>query len=388
MKNVLLVFGGVSYEHDISVVTASQIYNKTKIQDVNLILFYISRNGEFFIYESKKFYLNDFSKSKFSAKNKKFKQVVIIPGENNIIFAKSMFGLKEYLKVETAIFACHGGDGENGKLVSIFESVGIFSDAGGFDGLSICMNKFLFKQTMKGLNIPTVRGIRITEREFVESLNDVLKNVKKLKFPVIIKSNTGGSSIGVFTAYNESQFIENVKSAFEFDDEVVVERLIENSREFNVAVLGSQEDFQISEIDEPKKIHEILSFNDKYLSGSKGKGGTKKVETSGSMASQEHKFSAYIDENIKTQLKKYAEKIFKNLNLCGVVRIDFLFDKDTQKLYVCEVNAIPGSLAFYFFCKSNLLVNDLTAKLIHVAENNKLKKKFVNPEFTTSILDG
>ena len=321
MKNILLVFGGKSYEHDISVVTASQIYNKTKIQDVNLVPFYISREGEYFVYESKKFVLSDFSKKGFSGTGKKFRQVCFISGENNKIFVKSFLGLKQYMDCEFAIFACHGASGENGKLVSVFESVNIYSSAGSFDALAICMNKFLFKQVMRGLKIPVVQGFKVTENEFKNEFEKVLNKAKKLNFPVVIKSNSGGSSIGLFISEDEDDFSRDLESAFEFDGEVVIEKFIGNAREFNVAVLGGHDKFEVSQVDEPVKTHEILSFADKYLTGSKTKFGKLKPSKSNSMASQLRNFPAIISEELTEQLRNYALKIFTYLGLTGVVRV-------------------------------------------------------------------
>ena len=387
MKNILLVFGGKSYEHDISVVTASQIYNKTKIQDVNLVPFYVSRDGEYFIYESKKFVLSDFSKKNFNKNNKNFKQVCFVSGENNKIFVRSFMGLKEYMESEFAIFACHGASGENGKLVSIFESINIFSSAGNFDALALCMNKFIFKQVMKGLKIPTVQGFKVTENELSRDYEKILNKAKKLKFPVVIKSNTGGSSIGLFVSNNEQDFMDDLTSAFEFDSEVIIEKFIDNTREFNVAVLGCYEKYEVSAVDEPIKTHEILSFADKYLSGAKSKSNKFTPTKSNSMASQLRNFPACISEELKLKLQNYAEKIFVNLGLSGVVRIDFLYDEQNDKVYVCEVNAIPGSLAYYFFNGNNILANNLTLKLIETAEWNKKKALKFREEYSTSILD-
>lgn len=387
MKNVLLVFGGKSYEHDISVVTASQIYNKTRIQDVKLVLFYVSREGNFFIYEGDKFVLSDFAKSKFSAENKKFKQVSFVSGEKGVLFVKSFFGLKEYMKVDTAIFACHGRDGENGKLVSLFESVGIGCSAGSFEALGICMNKYLFKQVMRGLKIPTVLGFKVSKTDAIENPESVYEKLKKLGFPVIIKANSGGSSIGVFVAKTQEEFIENLQAAFEFDREVVVEKLIEETREFNIAVLGNSEEFKVSDIDEPIKVHEVLTFGDKYLSGNGKNCGKMKMQGGNSMASQARKFPADLTFEQTNKLKGYALKIFESLGLTGVVRIDFLMDCKTGKFYVCEVNSIPGSLAYYFFNENKLLVNDLSLRLIKIAEDNRKKLNDFKIDFCTEILE-
>lgn len=388
MKNVLLVFGGKSYEHDISVVTASQVYNKTRIQDVNLVPFYVSRENEYFLYEQKKFDLSDFSKKNFQARLKKFKRVSFVSGEDNVLFVKSAFGLKEYMRIDLAVFACHGGAGENGKLVSVLESVNISCSAGSFDALAVCMNKFLFKQTMKGLHVPVVSGFKISQNDFETNYKWCFKQSQKLGYPVIIKSNSGGSSIGLFIANSEKEFKEKIELAFEFDREVLVEKLLKNTKEFNIAVLGTSDDFEVSEIDEPVKHEEILSFTDKYLSGGKsGKGQGKLSGTkSGSMASQTRKFPADIDDCLRKKIRKYAASIFKNLNLSGVVRIDFLFVEELNKLYVCEVNAIPGSLSYYFFNKGGILMNEVTLKLIEAAEKNRKNMSLVNSNFCTEIL--
>ena len=241
MKNVLLVFGGVSYEHDISIVTAFQIFRKTKINDIKLNLFYVSRDGRFYLCDEKKIDILDFSKDKFSSKNKGLREVVFVSGENNIIFVKTRFGLKEYMSVDVAIFACHGGNGENGKLVSFFENFNISCSAGKTDALSICMDKFLFKSFAKGIRVPVVSGFKISKIDKVINQDMISRNLARLGFPVVIKINSGGSSIGLFVSKNEVEFNENLKEAFEFNDDVIIEKFIEGAREFNVAILGDSE---------------------------------------------------------------------------------------------------------------------------------------------------
>lgn len=384
MKNVLLVFGGESYEHDISVVTASQIYNKTKLDDVKFIPLYVSRDNVFYVYKSKVFDIKDFSINNFNLKN--FKEVTFVLGEKKKLFAKTRFGLKEFVFADAAIFACHGGMGENGELVSLFKNMGIGVSAGTVSALSVCMNKNLFKQVMKGLKVPAVSGFKITKFQY-EFQQDKLKfKMRFFKFPLILKSNNGGSSIGLFVAKNKEEFDEKIKQAFEFDDEVLIEKYVEDAREFNVALVGNSSDFVISEIDEPLKENEILSFADKYLSNNNVKGSKKLFEGS-SMASSMRKFPADIESELSDKIKMIAKKIFVELELSGVVRIDFLYQEKTGKLYVCEVNAIPGSLAYYFFKENKISTNDLVKKLIAVSEKNKKKISLIKREYLTTILE-
>ncbi len=386
MKNVLLVFGGESYEHDISVVTASQIFKKTKIDEIKLIPLYMSRENEFYVYLNKEFNIKDFSTKNFKKNKNKFKKVAFVSGENNRLFLKTRFGLKEYLVADDILFCCHGGQGENGKLVSFFNLLGFGVSAWNVSALSVCMDKFLFKQTMKGMKISVVPGFKISKTEYENSFENVQHRIKFLRFPVIIKSNQGGSSIGLFVAKTREDFETNLKLAFEFDDEVLIERFIEGAREFNVAVLGLSDAYEVSRIDEPLKVNEVLSFADKYLNADKFKG-VKTSQKSGSMASSLRKNPIDLKDEILFKIKKYAEEIFIKLGLCGVVRIDFLFDEKTQKIYVCEVNAIPGSLAFYLFEENKISTNSLVKKLIKVAENNRRNLSAVKCEYLTNILD-
>ena len=146
-----------------------------------------------------------------------------------------------------------------------------------------------------------------------------------------------------------------------------------------------RDNFEVSEIDEPLKLHEVLSFKDKYLSGAKTK---KCCETNKSMASQIRKFPAELDENLKIKIKTTASKIFKNLDLSGIVRIDFLFDEKSDKLFVCEVNSVPGSLAYYFFNENKITTTWLVEKLVEISDKNFASKTKIKSDFVTNVLEG
>lgn len=385
MERVLLVFGGESYEHDISIVTASQIFNKTRLKEIELIPLYVSKTNRYYIYNCENFIIKDFSDFCEQKHNKKFKEVVFVFGEKGKLFYKSRFGLRECLKSNIAIFACHGGMGENGQLVSFFEQMGIFSSAGSCDGLAVTMNKLLFKNIMKGAKLPVVSGFFINKKDYDLCIEKIDKRLSYLKFPVVIKPCSGGSSIGLFVAKDIKEFNDKILSAFEFDECVIVERFISGAREFNIAILGDSNNYLISAIDEPIKISEVLSFEDKYFSGDKMKDGSSKLEMS--MSSQKRKFPADIPEDLSQKIKLIAKDVFLLLNLSGVVRIDFLYDEKTNKIYICEVNSIPGSLAFYFFERGKVLINDFVEKLIDLAQSKLENQSKIKIDFATQILN-
>lgn len=380
MKNVLLVFGGKSYEHDISVVTAMQIYKKARLKDINLVLFYVSRQDEFFVCDSKKTKLVDFSLKNFNKKNKAFKEVCFVSNEKKKLFLKTRFGLKEFLTCDSAIIACHGGDGENGRLVTFLEKQGIVCSAGNSEALSFCMDKFMFKSLMRGLKLPIVSGFCISKDDYLNEKAKLEDYFKFYKFPLVIKANSGGSSIGVFIVEDIDDFNDKIKQAFEFDDKVVVEKYIKNSREFNVAVIGDKDKVQVSEVDEPLKNNEILTFADKYLSQ-----GTKGEKCKGGMENSRKNFPAQISSELSIKLKDLALKVFKGLGLKGIVRIDFLYDETKNKIYICEVNAVPGSLAYYFFAKNKIVTNPLIERLVEIAHSEDFKCD-IHSDYVTDIL--
>ena len=126
-----------------------------------------------------------------------------------------------------------------------------------------------------------------------------------------------------------------------------------------------------------------MTFADKYISSGSNKKSLK--SNKGSMENCVRKSPEDLCENVVLKIKSIAEKLFLKLGLFGVVRIDFLYDEKNSRVYVCEVNAIPGSLAYYFFKKNLIVRNDLIEKLIKIAENNYNKNK-INSDFVVDLL--
>ena len=104
------------------------------------------------------------------------------------------------------------------------------------------------------------------------------------------------------------------------------------------------------------------------------------------MVSQKRKLPADIDLNLRKRIRDLASKIFEYLKLSGIVRIDFLYQESCDKIYVCEVNAIPGSLAYYFFDENMITVNNLIGKLLMISEKNRCKNTLLNKDYFTNVL--
>ncbi len=366
--NIAIVFGGRSVEHDISIITAKQIYNMAGDKH-QFFLIYADKNDQLFLYTNKEFLLSDF-------KDQNDSLVPIVLRDGKMLFkGKGIFGHISAINLDAAVFCCHGGNGENGVLQSYFISGGVPVSAGTSVGLGICMDKWLTKQFLKANGINHIQGFCIKEGVTTEEVDKQIQ--KSFGYPVILKPKTGGSSIGIEVVKNFSQLQQAMQVAFEFDNFCLVEEALTDFIEYNCAVLGSGDDVTVSKIDQPERKEDILSFSDKYLSSSKG--GKK-----GSMKTQQRKFPATLPAKLEAKIQGISKKVFNLLGLHGVVRIDFMLQG--KNLYLNEINAIPGSLAYYFFVNTNFSVQDFVEKLAQIAIEEYQKLHKLSKNFITNLI--
>lgn len=362
---IAIVFGGKSVEHDVSVVTAKQIHNICK-QNKDCKLIYVDKDNKLNLYTNNKFEFDD-----FKSDSKTFKPIMIRDG---YVYIKKICGYKKYCKLDCAIMCTHGGDGENGKLCAELECLGVPVSAGSPVALGIAMDKWLTKMFFKANNIPYVKGFCISKDD---SKEDIDKRIKKsFGYPVIVKATSGGSSIGIKTAQNYSQLKTALDVAFEFDNSAVVEQELQNFTEFNCAVLGDKNKIELSPIDEPIKKDEIFSFTDKYLSGN--------AKQKGSMKNSKRTYPK-LEPWLEDKIHNISKQIFSLLNFIGVIRIDFLYTPKDKKLYVNEINAIPGSLATYFFANNKIQQELFVDRLIQISQQNYENNKEMNKNYITKL---
>ncbi len=353
-KNILIIFGGNSTEHDVSIITALQIYKKYKLDNVSVSLCYIDRENNWFIGDllsSFGFYRKpDFSK---------VKKVKILTGSNWLYLEKRNGRLKKIFQVDFVVNCCHGDIGESGDITSILEMCKIPTSTGDSASLKMAMDKYFTKLISLAQDIPTVDFFVFTKSEWIIHRNKINEQVGQFGFPVVIKPARQGSSVGVSLAGNLQEFEKCVNLAFEFDDRIVVERAIINKREFNCCLIKKDGRVLASSIEEPLTSSVIISFSDKYMGGGNSKGlktGLKISGLTGSlMEGAERKIPADISVRLKNEIIRHSKTIYNTLDMCGVVRVDFIYDTDSGKLYLGEVNSIPGSLGFYFWGELNVL---------------------------------
>jgi len=350
-EKLLVVFGGKSVEHDISIITAVQAMKNLPEKYVALPV-YIDKNGIWWSGEN----LDDISIYKnFSKLARKKRQVTFLLGENVMLLKKGTKWIKSE-KIFATLNCCHGNLGEDGSIQGVFRCCDLPQSCCDVTASAVCMDKAFMKDVLVAHDIKTPEYVVLKKHNLAEE-GKIEKF--KFKFPVIVKPANLGSSIGISLCKNSEELKAGISLAFEFDEKIIVEKVVENLREFNCACFMFQNNLFASNVCEVTNKSEIFSFEDKYLSSANK---TKNVS-----------------KKIQKQVKALTEKAYEILDCEGIVRIDFLYDEQKEILYVNEVNSIPGSLAFYLYKDtkfSNLLDVVIQQSKINFARKQKLVKTF------------
>ena len=214
------------------------------------------------------------------------------------------------------------------------------------------------------------KWIELTKETKQKKIDKLLNN---FNFPLIIKPSTLGSSIGIEIVNNIDELNISIDNALKYDKKIIIEEKLTNFVEYNMACYKSKGILYPSLVEEVKTTSSYLTFNDKYTSG-----GLK--ETS----KENRTIPAPIDESLLNEITAYTKTIYNTLGFNGVIRIDYLYDLNTFKLYFNEVNTIPGSLAFYLY--KDYSFKELLNILIKEAQLNFNKEKELINSFNTNIL--
>ena len=381
-KKIGVIFGSRSCEREVSIISAVQLMRYPDKEKYDVIPVYIDETGEWYTGEPLK-EIRSFKPFDPSAKG----IIKVIPdlsgGSGALLHLKKDSGLfaKEKLeiaaRIDVYIVVMHGMNGEDGTLQGLLELAKIPYTSTGVTGSAVGMDKIIMKQCFSGAGFPVLPGKWFTRTQFEADSGFVLTSVKKeLGFPVFVKPANLGSSIGVSRADNEDELKDSLSLAFEYDRRVLVEKGLDRPIELNCSVLGYDDEVKASPIEMPINHSEFLDFRDKYLEGGGSKG----------MASLSRILPAPIDEGLKNEIQDMSIRIFKLLDCKGVVRIDYMFDRVSEKLFITEINTIPGSLAFYLWEKDGVSYTELIDKMIEYAETAYQDKNHTNYAYTSDIL--
>ncbi len=376
-----VLFGGKSVEHEVSVITGIQAIENMDKNKYDIIPIYITKANEMYVGKD----IGNIEKYKNIPDLLNSSERVVLSGDNGraqiLRYKTSPFKPNVYDYFDIAFPIVHGTDVEGGALYGFFKILNVPCVGSDILSSSISMDKYMAKCILKEKNLPVLDCLCFDLKEYKTNLEGIKKSIiNKFGFPVIVKPVDSGSSVGISIAKNEKELEESIDDAFKYSKRILSEHAISNMREINCSVLGDYEYCMASECEEPIKSDEILSYKDKYISGGKKIGGEKGMNVSGV------KLPANIPDDLKDTIQDLAQKTFRAIGCTGVVRIDFMIDNDTDKIYVNEINTIPGCLSFHLWKASNLQYKDLLNNLIDITLKRKREEDSILYSFDTNML--
>lgn len=375
--NIAVFFGGRSTEHEISIISACQAMAAIDRNRYEVTPVYITKDGKWLTGEV----LTDVKNfRKMEALPTQCKEVYFRPiyGDYNLYAVKKpMFGSDIVKKIDVVIPVLHGSNGEDGTFEGILETIGI--PFAGCDTLSSAngMDKITMKQILRENNIPVVDYVWFTDKQWQSDSSKHISEIEsKIGYPVIVKPANLGSSVGISRAKDRDELINAIDNAVKYSSRIIVEDMVENLQEINCSVLGDCDEYQMSVLEEPIKTGDFLSYEDKYMGGTK---------TDHGMQASKKRLPAEIPASETERIQFLAGETFRVLSCHGVSRVDVIVDGNTRDIYVNEINTIPGSLSYYLWEATGIPFAKLMDKLVSLAVKRKREQGMKTVTYTKNI---
>lgn len=384
--NTAVFFGGESVEHEVSIISAHQAIAAMDPDRYNVIPVYVAKNRKLYVGEA----LNDIANFKnLNTLIESCTQVTIVLEDSHVVIKpvkSSLFGKKDLGTIDVAIPVMHGTNGEDGTIQGFFEMLKLPYAGCDLYGASVGQDKVLQKHILSDNDLPITNWFWCYATDMDDDKASVLRRVHKLIYPVILKPARTGSSVGISIAHNDEEYLECFEDARRYDEKIITEKVVKPMIELNCSVLGDGADAKASVIEQVGSVSgdELLSYKDKYQGGGKGsKSGSSK---SAGMASTARIVPAPISKEQTEYIQALALKTFRVLGSAGVFRIDFMMDAETKKVYVNEINTIPGSLAFYLWKEEGMSFTQLMDALVQQALNRERRRSRMTFSYDTNLL--
>ncbi len=346
-KCIGLIFGGNSNEHEVSISSAKTVFQafKSEINKERFTVkaFYINKYGDWLDSDSSEKILIAESQNNNTTKTQIFNQ-------EKINFLDGV----EFQNVDVWFPLLHGINGEDGSIHGLLRFTKKPFVGCGIIGSALGMDKILMKTIFSNLKLPQVNYLVFQNQDLndVEVKNELIHEIlKKLNFPVFVKPSNSGSSLGISKVINESEIIPALEKARGIDPRILIEEGLE-VREIECGIIGNSK-LLTSEIGEVNYESDWYDYNSKYHSNNK------------------IIIPAEIDSKISKEIKEIAIKSCRALNIFGFARVDFFLEKSSNKIFLNEINTIPGftknSMFPMLWKASGLKIEQLVAKLVDIS---------------------
>ena len=390
-------FGGNSVEHEISVITMNQAISSLDPEKYEIIPIYIAKNGVMYTGDD---LLDLYSFRDMEVLLKRCYKVAVVNDGKGVKVVRTpapWIGKRVLNTIDVAFPIVHGTNCEDGTIAGFVTLLGLPFVGPDIVASSIGMDKILQKKILRQSGISVVDFVAFYSVEYIKDEETILNNIEKeLTYPVIVKPGNLGSSVGIRKAKNKVELEEAIEFAMEFADRIIVEKAVEDLKEINCSVIGNLTETEASICEEPFFSDEILSYTDKYIGDGKSKGGTIGGGKAGSpkLGGQKgetpqfanKKIPADISKEKTEEIQKLAQEVFKVLGCSGVSRIDFLIDNKTDKVYVNEINTIPGALSYYLWEATGKPFEKELDEIIEIAIKRHRDKEKLTFSYDQNIL--
>ncbi|WP_279168566.1 D-alanine--D-alanine ligase family protein [Muribaculum intestinale] len=381
--NIGVIFGGRSTEHEISVISASQAMAAIDREKYDVTPIYITKQGHWYT-----------GAPLFDVKNyrhipellKQCTEVYMRPmyGDYNLYPANpkgffSSSAMKPVGKLDVVIPVLHGTNMEDGIFEGVLQTIGI--PYAGCDVLSSAngMDKITMKMILRANDVPVVDYVWFTDKQWHTRRDALIEQIEgTLGYPVIIKPANLGSSVGIGSAHDRNQLKARIDDAERYSTRIIVEHMLADMQEINCSVLGDCDDYRTSVLEEPIKSGDFLTYEKKYMGGGKGSEG---------MQSSQKRIPAELPDDVTKEIQRLAGETFRVLSCHGVSRVDVMIDRTDGRIYVNEINTIPGSLSFYLWEATGLSFDKLMDELVKLALRRKREEGMKTVSYDQNIFN-
>jgi D-alanine-D-alanine ligase len=364
---IAVLFGGQSGEHEVSLMSAKSVLVALNPDKYEITQIGITKDGLWLAGDNALALLE-----KGKEDDEGLKKVVLIPGEHNhciweIQKTDSITKLSPYITVDVVFPVIHGTFGEDGTLQGLLELTDLAYVGAGVTGSSVGMDKCIFKDVMRANDIPTIESSVFLRHEVEKDIEAVIRRAEGVgPYPLFVKPANLGSSVGISKCNNHADLGEGLLEAIAYDRRVIVERGV-NAREIEVSVLGN--DLPIASVPgEVLPSREFYSYEAKYEDGT-----------------SDLLIPAPLSAKTAGEIQQYAIAAYKAIDCAGMARVDFFIEKTTGKIFLNEINTIPGFTSISMYPKlweaSGLPYSNLLDRLIELAFERKTDRNHTEHRF-------
>lgn len=353
--NIGVIFGGRTVEHDLSVLTAIQAMDYIDKEKYEVVPIYITKDLTWYAGGMLK-YIDSFKD--FRLIERYATKVNLVNKDGRFVLQTTGLFKHEFKEIHLVFPMVHGYNMEDGTIQGYLNLVGVPYVGADVYSSSVAQDKVFVREILEANGIDVVKYVWLTDTDYKNNKASYYQKIEHLKYPLLVKPARLGGSIGIEIINRKEELDISIERALKYDHKVLIEEIIEDTNEYNVAVLGSKTKMQVSDVEEIIKKEEICTYKDKFVLADDDDANIKRI------------VPANIKPDFENELKDLALKIFNLLNVRGTAKIEFLCDKKNKKIYFNEIDMVPNFYSHHLWENKNIDYKELMDILIKEEINN------------------